>query len=255
MTVAAEASSGKDAGLAGDAVQAPRLVITIDGPAGTGKSTVAERLAAGLGLEVLDTGAMYRAVSLAAVRDGADPADETAVLSVLDRHSIDVDTTSSPFLITIDGTSPGRALRGPEVEAVVSIIAAHPQVRARLVELQRAVAARHPRLVTEGRDQGSVVFPDATIRFYLTASARTRAERRVMQIQEHGGRAGIAEIQAGIESRDRLDASRADAPLIRPDGAIEVDTDELSLDAVVERMFGEVRERLESPRDGDPGPC
>lgn len=244
MTVAAEASSRSDAGGAGSVPEAERLVITIDGPAGTGKSTVAERLASGLGLEVLDTGAMYRAVSLVAVRDGIDPANENAVLASLGRHAIDVDTSVSPFRTTIDGVAPGEALRGPEVEAIVSIVAALPRVRARLVDLQRAVASRHPRIVTEGRDQGSVVFPDATVRFYLTASAATRAERRVMQIRERGGRADVSEILAGIESRDRLDASRTDAPLVRPDGAIVVDTDALSLDEVVQRMFAVVRSAI-----------
>jgi cytidylate kinase len=249
MTVAAEAPSRSSVE---DLPGGRRLVITIDGPAGTGKSTVAERLAEGLGLEVLDTGAMYRAVSLVAVREGIDPADENAVLAGLQCHRLDVDTAVSPFRTTIDGETPGEELRGPEVESIVSIIAALPGVRERLVELQRAVAARHPRIVTEGRDQGSVVFPDATMRFYLTASAGTRADRRAAQIRERGGQADLAGILAGIESRDRLDASRADAPLVRPRGAIVIDTDTLSLDDVVAQMFEHVRARLpHAVTDGD----
>lgn len=222
------------------------LVITIDGPAGTGKSTVARRVAESLGLEVLDTGAMYRAVSLVAVRSGVDPADEAAVLAALDRHPVDVDTSVSPFVTTIEGVDPGDAIRGAEVESIVSIVAALSGVRSRLVELQRAVGDRSPRLVTEGRDQGSVVFPDATVRFYLTASADTRADRRVAQIRDRGDDADRGSILAGIESRDRLDASRRDAPLVRPEGAVVVDTDRLSLDEVVDRLIGEVRSRVEA---------
>ncbi len=227
----------------------PRLVVTIDGPAGTGKSTVARRVAETLGLEVLDTGAMYRAVALVAVRSGVDPAVEAEVLASLDRHPIGVDTDASPFVTTIDGDNPGDAIRGPEVEAIVSIVAALPGVRARLVDLQRSVGARSPRLVTEGRDQGSVVFPDATVRFYLTASAGTRADRRVTQIRARGDAADRDAILAGIESRDRLDASRRDAPLVRPEGAVILDTDRLTLDEVVERLVAEVGSRVAGPGD------
>ena len=242
------ASSGPEADAASASM--PRLVVTIDGPAGTGKSSVARRVAQRLGLEVLDTGAMYRAVALVACRTEVDPADEPAVLAALDRHPIGVDTGISPFVTTIDGTDPGDAIRSPEVEAIVSIVAALPGVRARLVELQRSVGARSPRLVTEGRDQGSVVFPDATVRFYLTASADTRADRRVTQIRARGGDADRRAILAGIESRDRLDASRQDAPLVRPDGAVTLDTDRLTLDEVVERLVAEVHARASAPGDG-----
>lgn len=248
MTVADEEATRR-LGRAAPSKARPSLVVTIDGPAGTGKSTVARRLAESLGLEVLDTGAMYRAASLVAVRTGVDPADEAAVLAALDRHPVDVDTSESPFRITIEGDDPGDAIRGPEVEAIVSIVAALPGVRARLVQLQRAVGSRSPRLVTEGRDQGSVVFPDATVRFYLTASAETRADRRVSQIRARGDEADREAILAGIESRDRLDASRRDAPLVRPEGAVVVDTDRLGLDDVVERLLAEVRTRVEV--DGD----
>lgn len=239
--VGEEVTSGSDVGTS-DASTTP-LVVTIDGPAGTGKSTVARRVAEALGLEVLDTGAMYRAASLVAVQAGIDPSDEAAVLAALDRHPVDVDTSVSPFVTTIDGEDPGDAIRAADVEAVVSIVAALSGVRARLVDLQRSVGARSPRLVTEGRDQGSVVFPDATVRFYLTASAETRADRRVTQIRERGDEADRTSILAGIESRDRLDASRRDAPLVRPEGAVVVDTDRLALDDVVERLLDEIRRR------------
>ena len=217
-----------------------RLIVTIDGPAGTGKSSVARRAAARLGLFVLDTGAMYRAVSWLAVREAVDAHDENAVLAALDRHPIDVDPTVDPPRVLVGGADPGEALRGPDVESIVSTIAALPGVRSRLVKAQQEIARRHPRLVTEGRDQGSVVFPDATVRFYLTASASIRAARRVTQLEAEGRKVDPDQVLSGIESRDRLDAGRSDGPLVRPVGAVVLDTDRLSLDAVVEEVVAAV---------------
>ncbi len=218
-----------------------RLIVTIDGPAGTGKSSVARRAAGRLGLFVLDTGAMYRAVAWLAVREDVDAHDEAAVLAVLDRHPVDVDPALDPPRVLVGGVDPGEALRGPEVESIVSTVAALPGVRSRLVVAQQEIARRHPRLVTEGRDQGSVVFPDATARFYLTASASVRAARRAAQLRDEGRTVDPDQVLSGIESRDRLDASRSDGPLVRPDGAVVLDTDRLSLDEVVEEVVATVR--------------
>ena len=225
-----------------DASGSSRLIVTIDGPAGTGKSSVARAVADRVGLFVLDTGAMYRGVAWLVLKHGIDPDDEREVVATLDAHSIDLDLSHRPVHILVGGVDPGEALRSDEVESIVSTVAALPQVRTRLVEMQRDIAERHPRLVTEGRDQGSTVFPDATLRFYLTASAGIRADRRVAQREEEGQVVDRKEILASMEARDQLDRSRTDAPLVKPDGAIEIDTDHLSLEDVVDRILDRIRD-------------
>jgi len=219
-----------------------RLVVTIDGPAGTGKSSVARRVAERLGLFVLDTGAMYRAVAWLANRDSIEPSDQDRVVDALDAHPVRPHPDGDRTLVTVGDIDPGESLRSLDVESIVSIIAALPRVRERLVEAQRDFANRHPRLVTEGRDQGSVVFPDATARFFLTASPEVRARRRLKQIIERGGNADLAVIRNGIESRDLLDASRSDGPLVKPQGAVEIETDTLELETVVARIVTVVRD-------------
>ena len=228
------------------------LVITIDGPAGTGKSSVARKVAERLGLFVLDTGAMYRAVAWLVNRESIDPTDEDQVLQAMRKHPLKSEPEGDRAVVMVGDIDPGPSLRSPDVEAIVSIVAALPRVRDRLVDAQRDCARRHPRLVTEGRDQGSVVFPDATSRFFLTASPEVRARRRMEQIVENGGHADAREIQRGIESRDRLDASRSESPLVKPKGAIEIDTDDLDLEAVVDRIVSIVRRSMPGSSDDRP---
>ena len=218
-----------------------RLIVTIDGPAGTGKSSVARDVAKRLALTVLDTGAMYRAAALLTLRLGITPTDGAGIAKALGTHHIEMDFDAETPNVLLDGSDPGEEIRGREVESIVSLVAAHPQVRSRLVAVQRAVAASHSRLVTEGRDQGSVVFPDADARFYLTASSQVRATRRVNQLRKKGHEVDVESVLQGIEARDRLDAGRADGPLIRPDGAIEIETDQLQLAEVVDRIVEAVR--------------
>jgi CMP/dCMP kinase len=199
-------------------------IIAIDGPAGAGKSTVARALAARLGLEYLDTGAMYRAVTFAAMRRNIDTADLDAVARLARDLTLEVGERG----VLVDGIDATMEIRSPEVTTAVSAVAANSAVRAELVQRQRAWANDRDGGVLEGRDIGSVVFPDAELKLYLTASPRIRAERRVA---EAGG--DVDEIAAAIERRDHHDTSRSHGPLVEADGSIVVDTTGLSIDEVL----------------------
>lgn len=217
------------------------FIVTIDGPAGTGKSTVAHRLAKRLGLEFLDTGAMYRAAALAALERRIDPADGPRVAELVRGMDIHFDWKSDPPELYADGVAVGDRIRTPEVTRAVSAVASNPLVRSEMVVAQREIARRHPRLVTEGRDQGSVVFPDAHVRIYLDAHAEVRAKRRVEQLALKGIVTNEAEVLAQILERDRIDSTRRDGPLVRPDGAAIVDTSFIDIDEVIDRLEAVVR--------------
>ena len=204
-------------------------VVAIDGPAGAGKSTIGKALAAKLGLEYLDTGAMYRAVTFCAMQRGLNLAD-TALIGELAR-SVTLEVGARG--VFVDGLDATAAIRTPEVTAAVSQVAANSEVRAEMRERQRAWAATRGGGVIEGRDIGSVVFPDAELKLYLTASPRTRAERRVA---EAGG--DVDEIERSIAARDHHDSSRSDSPLVMPDGSIVVDTTGMGIAAVLAYIEG-----------------
>lgn len=220
------------------------VIVTIDGPAGTGKSTVAHRLSERLGLEFLDTGAMYRAAAVVSIERGIDPADGAALAAAVRNSNLRFDWTTDPPRITLDGRDVSERIRELDVGGVVSVVAAQTQVRSVLVERQRKIAAEHPRLVTEGRDQGSVVFPDAALRFYLHADAAIRATRRAEQLARAGKRVDQDQVYNEIMERDRRDAGRSDGPLIRPEGAIDVDTGSRTIEQVVDVMEAIARESL-----------
>lgn len=203
-------------------------VIAIDGPAGAGKSTIAKALAARLGLEYLDTGAMYRAVTFAALRRGLDLADLDAVAGLARRVDLEVGQGG----VLVDGVDATAAIRGPEVTGSVSLVAANSGVRAEMRSRQQAWAAERGGGVIEGRDIGSVVFPDAALKLYLTASPRVRAERRVA---EAGG--DVDEIEKAIAARDLLDSTRADSPLTEAAGSATVDTTGLTIPEVLDRIL------------------
>ena len=208
-------------------------VIAIDGPAGAGKSTIAKALAARLGLEYLDTGAMYRAVTFAELREGLDLDDAEAITVLSQRLQLDVSERG----VWADGVDATAAIRGTEVTSNVSKVAANSGVRTELRARQQAWAAQRGGGVIEGRDIGSVVFPDAELKLYLTASPRPRAERRVA---EAGG--DIDEIEKAIAARDHLDSTRSDSPLTEASGSITVDTTGLTIDDVLARILGLLRQ-------------
>jgi cytidylate kinase len=212
------------------------MIIAIDGPAGAGKSTVAREVARALGLAYLDTGAMYRAVTLAALERGIDPADGEACGALASELDLTFDAGGR---IHLDGRPGEPAIRSSEVSRSVSTVSAHPAVRRAIVSAQRALAARQS-LVAEGRDTTTVVFPAADHKFFLTASESERARRRARELgEEHR----VGAVQGEIERRDRLDSTRAHSPLVRAPDAELVDTDGLGVAQVVERILELVRER------------
>ena len=202
-------------------------VIAIDGPAGAGKSTVAKALAQRLGLQYLDTGAMYRAVTFEATREALDLDDIDAVAALARRVALEVGERG----VFVNGVDATTAIRSSEVTSAVSKVAANSGVRAELRARQQAWAAERGGGVIEGRDIGSVVFPDAEMKLYLTASPRVRAERRVA---EAGG--DVDQIEQAIAARDRLDSTRVDSPLTEAAGSTLVDTTGLSIDEVLDRI-------------------
>ncbi len=232
-----------------------RLVVAIDGPAGTGKSSVARALAKRLGVEFLDTGAMYRAAAALALDSGLPVAtalvqgglsvELTARLEALiEQADLRFDWTCDPPEILAKGQSLMGRIRDADVTALVSPLAGVPALRARMVAAQRAIAAAHPRLVTEGRDQGSVVFPDADVKLYLDAAASVRAARRAEQLRASGQPADEARLLSEIERRDESDKRRAVGPLVCPADAVIVDTSQMTFDGVVDRLHAIVTGRL-----------
>ena len=222
------------------------MIVTIDGPAGAGKSTVARALAKRLGFRFLDTGAMYRAVALAAMRRGV-PLEDAAALGAL-ASEIEIEFDGDRVLV--DGEDVTEAIRASAVTAAVRHVADNLQVRGRLVELQRRMG-RTGNIVTEGRDQGTVAFPDAECKIFLTASPEERARRRVRDLQRRGERASFEEVLAQQTRRDREDASRPVGRMVQAEDAIEVTTDGLSIEAVVDRLCEIVKQRMEQPSDED----
>lgn len=222
------------------------LIITLDGPAGTGKSTVSRQLAKRLGLEFLDTGAMYRSIAVTAMDRGVDPSvpeNREKLIALAQKLSVRFDWHQDPPTILADGVDVTQKIRDPIVNRMVSFIAAISEIRQVLVKLQREIGQEHPRLLTEGRDQGSVVFPDARVKFYLDARPDIRADRRVKQLREAGKEANFDQILAEIIDRDSRDMTRKDGPLMRMPDAILFDTSDLTFDEVLSQLENIVREK------------
>jgi len=230
----------------GRAVGLREAIVTIDGPGGAGKSSVAREAARRLGLDFLDTGAMYRAATALAIDHGVDLADEHAVEKLAREAHLRFDWTCDPPRLMAFGRPMTSRLRDADVDARVSGVAGLPKVRALMVDMQQRIGREHPKLLTEGRDQGSVVFPDALVKIYLTASVGARARRRADQIRAHddGRAADEAAIARELETRDVSDKQRSVGPLVCPVDAVVLDTSELTFEQSVARVVSIVREAM-----------
>ena len=217
------------------------FVITIDGPAASGKSTAAKLLAQKLDADYLDTGAMYRAVTLAAMQSGIDIKNEEKLRNLIDKTKIEFDVREGKSAVFVNGTEVTTHIRKPEVTANVRYIASVPQLRRKLVEMQRKFADEHEKIVTEGRDQGTVAFPDANVKFFLTADENERARRRQSQPILEGGGGSFKEIRKAIRQRDNTDENRPAGPLKPADDAVIIDTTSLNIEQVVDRLLSFVK--------------
>ncbi|MGC9454999.1 MAG: (d)CMP kinase [Phycisphaerae bacterium] len=218
------------------------MIITIDGPAGSGKSTAARNLARRLGAAYLDTGATYRAVALKALRDGLDLSDESAVAAAAQSADIHLCPEADGVRVWLDGREVSREIRSEEVSGAASTLAKSPQVRDVLVDLQRRIGRELGSFVAEGRDQGSVVFPDADVKFFVTASPEIRAERRYNELIEAGEQASYEKVLEGIIARDEADSKRDVAPLVKPDDAIEIDTSGNTVEQTLQQLMRHVED-------------
>lgn len=219
------------------------LIIAIDGPSGAGKGTIARTIAAHLRYLHIDTGAMYRAVAWKAVRTSVDLHDAAAVASLAARAEFSLGAR-----VAIDGDDVTDAIRTPEIDRAAAVVAQHPPVRAALVERQRSYGARGG-IVMEGRDIGTVVFPDADVKVYLDASPEERARRRAFDAAHAASREhGVAGVAEALEARDHTDRTRAVSPLTKADGATYIDTTGLPIDDVVRRVLQLVADARSAPR-------
>ena len=215
----------------------PELIVTIDGPAAVGKSTAARLLAKNLDAAFLDTGATYRAVTLAAMKNNIDLTSPDQLLEMLEETSFKFSITGDVMKVAIDNTDVTDDIRDPEVTRNVKFVAPLPAVRAKLVRMQRAFVQQYERIVTEGRDQGTAVFPEARFKFFLTADADERARRRKSDLARIGQSQSLKKTQQDIQKRDRSDIKRTVSPLVPAAEAIVIDTTNLTAEETVAKML------------------
>ena len=214
------------------------LVLAVDGPSGTGKSTTCRALAKRLDAKYVDTGAMYRVATLAVLRAGVDPADTQAVIEATKDLPLEVSDDPDAKEVLLAGKDVSGEIRGPEVTRNVSAVSAIPEVRVNLVELQRKLAREAHRAIVEGRDIGTVVLADAPAKAFMTASAEVRAQRRYDQDVAAGRDADFDTVLADVQRRDELDSSRATSPLRPADDAEVIDTSAMAPDEVLDALIG-----------------
>ena len=224
-----------------EGVRPEKCVVAVDGPSGSGKSTVSRRLATAVDGVYLDTGAMYRAVTWAVLQAGADLTDPDSIAKIALETELSIGTDPAAPHFAANGVNVDAPIRGAEVTAAVSAVAAVPSVRKHLVALQQAIIAGQPRIVVEGRDIASVVAPDADLKIYLTASSAARAQRRSAE-----NSADVAATEADLARRDELDSSRAADPLRQASDAVEVDTTGMGVDEVVAYVLGLLNSKVSS---------
>jgi cytidylate kinase len=224
----------------------PKMIIAIDGPSGAGKSTLSKRVAQSLGYINIDTGAMYRCVALAASRRGIDPSEVERLTQLSRSIRITFVPTNEGERVFIDGKDVSDAIRTPATSLLTPKVAAVPEVRAAMVDQQR-VLGEEGGVVLEGRDIGSVVFPDAEVKFFLVATAAERGRRRYEELTAKGQKVDLARTVAEIEERDRLDITRTHSPLVKHESAVEIDTTGLTIDQVHQQIL-DVIESVRSSR-------
>jgi cytidylate kinase len=225
------------------------MIITIDGPAGSGKSTAARNLAASLGVSFLDTGATYRAVTLRALLAGDDLSDAARLAEHARQMDIQLIAGPDGLRVRLDGRDVTEAIRAEKVSRNAHYVANAPEVRQVLVDLQRRIGRQLGDFVTEGRDQGTVVFPEADLKFYLDADPAERARRRCKELAQRGEKADDAEVLSALVARDERDRTRAVAPLCAAEGAIRLDTTHNTIEQTLQQMLAHVQSRAARPNE------
>ena len=220
------------------------LIIAIDGPAASGKSTTAQLLAKKLGYLYIDTGAMYRACALKAKKMGIDINDEESIRELLDDIDIRIENHNSKNRIFLDGEDVSEDIRADDISALASAISAIPAVRYKMVELQRKMGEKGG-VILDGRDIGTFVFPTAEVKFFLTASPEIRAKRRWLELQQKGINKDFSEVLADLVKRDNNDSQRALAPLKKAEDAIEIDTSNMTIEEQTDCLYQIIRSRME----------
>ena len=218
------------------------MIVAIDGPSASGKSTTAKMVAKKLKMTYLDTGAMYRAVTLALLRSNTDLDDYDSVCQVVDELELDIYDQGSKTILKLDGEDVSQAIRSMPVTKNVSAVSAVKYVREAMVEIQRNIGKK-TNCVVEGRDIGTVVFPDAEFKIFMVADVKLRAQRRLKELHEMGENRSLQEVMTDLKKRDEKDSTRSNSPLQKADEAIEIDTSVLSIDQQVGKIINLVREK------------